>query len=140
MQSPQNPYTVLGVAIDAPLPAIRRAFHRLALELHPDKLPSGVTAGEREASEECFKAAANAYELLSDPLRRAAFDAGRGDPSSSSFCGRSSRDIFAEFFGEEDGAAAGGAGSNACDAPAVATVEPEAVSYTHLTLPTIYSV
>ena len=115
----QSPYTILGVAADAPLPAIRRAFHRLALELHPDKLRAGATHAERERSEEAFKAAANAYELLSDPVRRAAFDAGRGDPSASP-CSRSSRDIFAAYFGAWE---EGGGG----DAPAVAVVEPEEV-------------
>lgn len=116
----QNPYSILGVDADAPLPAIRRAFHRLALLLHPDKLPSGTTSAERVASEERFKAVANAYALLSDPARRAAFDAGGADPSPcASFSGRTSRDVFAEYFGghaEDDGAPF-----------EVATVEPEDV-------------
>jgi molecular chaperone DnaJ len=61
-------YEVLGVGRDASRDEIKRAYRRLALEHHPDKNP-----GNKEA-EERFKEAAAAYEVLSDPSRRAEYD------------------------------------------------------------------
>ena len=64
----RNPYEVLGVAQDASDEEIKKAYRKLALEHHPDKNPDDA------ASEARFKEAAAAYELLSDPGKRAAFD------------------------------------------------------------------
>ena len=61
-------YDVLGVAVNAPRPDIKRAYRALALRLHPDKCAS-PTANER------FKAVQEAYATLGDRSRRAAYDA-----------------------------------------------------------------
>ncbi len=64
----RDPYEVLGVARDADDGEIKKAFRRLARELHPD-----VNRHDPEA-EEKFKEAAEAYEILSDAERRATYD------------------------------------------------------------------
>ena len=61
-------YEVLGVERGASETEVKRAFRSLARELHPD-----VNAHDPEA-EEKFKAAAEAYEVLSDPEQRATYD------------------------------------------------------------------
>ena len=61
-------YDVLGVSIRAPAADVKRAYHALALRLHPDKCAS-PTANER------FKAVQEAYATLGDRSRRAAYDA-----------------------------------------------------------------
>ena len=66
---PRDYYEVLGVPRDADEAAVKKAFRRLARELHPD-----VNAHDPEA-EEKFKEAAEAYEVLSDPVRRQQYDA-----------------------------------------------------------------
>lgn len=90
-------YERLGVSRDASEREIKKAFRRLARELHPD-----VNGHDPEA-EEKFKAAAEAYEVLSDPERRATYDrygpeglrSGGFQPSGfGSFA-----DIFDAFFG-----------------------------------------
>ena len=65
---PRDYYEVLGVGRGAPEPEVKRAFRKLARELHPD-----VNAHDPEA-EEKFKEAAEAYEVLSDPERRQVYD------------------------------------------------------------------
>lgn len=72
-----NAYELLGVARDADLDAIKRAYRGLAKELHPD-----VNAGDAAASER-FKEITAAYNLLADRHRRAEYDltrAMRGGP------------------------------------------------------------
>ena len=64
-------YDVLGVPRDAPPEDIKKAFRRLARETHPDANPGDADAEAR------FRAAAEAYEVLSDPERRSRYD--RGD-------------------------------------------------------------
>jgi DnaJ-class molecular chaperone len=94
---PGDYYEVLGVARDANKAEVKTAFRRLARELHPD-----VNDHDPEA-EEKFKVAAEAYEVLSDPERRRAYDAygheglrGRGaQPGGFG----SVEDIFQAFFG-----------------------------------------
>ena len=66
---PRDYYEVLGVGRDADHGEVKTAFRRLARELHPD-----VNDHDPEA-EEKFKEAAEAYEVLSDPERRRAYDA-----------------------------------------------------------------
>ncbi len=101
-------YERLGVARDANETDIKKAFRRLARELHPD-----VNAHDPEA-ESKFKAAAEAYEVLSDPERRATYDrygaeglrSGGFQPSGfGSFA-----DIFDAFFGGGDPFGGGRAG------------------------------
>jgi DnaJ-class molecular chaperone len=72
---PMDPYQALGVAKDASQDDIRKAYRRLAKELHPDLNP-----GNRQA-EERFKEISSAYDLLSDPDKRARFDRGEIDAS-----------------------------------------------------------
>jgi len=61
-------YEVLGVAREASVDDIKKAFRRLAVKYHPDKNPDDSTAEER------FKEAAEAYEVLSDQDKRARYD------------------------------------------------------------------
>ena len=79
-----DPYVTLGVAKGASDEDIRRAFRKLAKELHPDLNPAN-SAG----TEEQFKKVSSAYEILSDPKKRRAFDRGeidaRGDPRRDGF-------------------------------------------------------
>jgi molecular chaperone DnaJ len=65
---PRDPYEVLGVAREADEQEVKKAFRQLARELHPD-----VNAHDPQA-EEKFKEAAEAYEILSDPERKATYD------------------------------------------------------------------
>ncbi|KAJ8909218.1 hypothetical protein NDN08_005910 [Rhodosorus marinus] len=64
-----NPYHVLGVDQDAGLDAIKRAFRKLARELHPD-----MTRLPKHLAEEQFRMASEAYELLSDESKRKEVD------------------------------------------------------------------
>ncbi len=66
--TPRDPYEVLGVARDATEQDVKKAFRKLARELHPD-----VNAHDPQA-EEKFREAAEANEILSDPERRATYD------------------------------------------------------------------
>ena len=70
----RNPYDVLGVARDASSDEIKAAFRRLAALHHPDRNPNDETAQDR------FKEINQAYQLLSDPQKRAAYD--RWGPSA----------------------------------------------------------
>jgi molecular chaperone DnaJ len=63
-----DPYSTLGVPRDASDDAIKQAYRRLAMQWHPDR-----NNGSKEA-EERFKAVSEAYEILRDPQKRAAFD------------------------------------------------------------------
>jgi DnaJ-domain-containing protein 1 len=61
-------YDVLDVGRDATDGEIKKAFRQLALRFHPDKNPADRVAEER------FKEANEAYAILSDPDKRAAYD------------------------------------------------------------------
>ena len=88
-------YEVLGVDRDASTDDIKKAYRRLARQLHPDVNP-GADASER------FKEVTHAYDVLSDPRQRQEYDlGGRGGPEM----GFGFSDIFETFFG---GAGRGG--------------------------------
>jgi molecular chaperone DnaJ len=95
----QDYYEMLGVDRAASEQEIKKAFRRLARELHPD-----VNSHDPEA-EEKFKQAAEAYEVLSDPWRRQTYDSfGREGLRSGGWSPRSAgfgsiEDIFEAFFG-----------------------------------------
>jgi molecular chaperone DnaJ len=101
-------YAVLGVERTADERTIKAAYRRLALELHPDRNP-----GDREC-ENRFKAVNEAYSVLSDPEKRAAYDRfghaglrGNGAAAAGGFEGFS--DIFSDIFDQF----MGGAGARA---------------------------
>src|ERR671937_388031 len=103
---PRDPYEVLGIARDADDAQIKKAFRRLARELHPD-----VNKHDPDA-EEKFKEAAEAYEILNDPERRATYDRyGHDGLRSGGFAPNfegfgSISDLFDAFFGSAFGASA----------------------------------
>jgi molecular chaperone DnaJ len=66
--SKRDYYEILGCARDASDATIKSAYRKLALKYHPDRNPGDA------AAEEEFKAAAEAYAIISDPEKRAAYD------------------------------------------------------------------
>jgi len=95
----QDAYELLGVQRGADERAIKKAFRALARQLHPD------VNSHDPAAEEKFKAAAEAYEVLSDPERRGVYDRHGWDGLDSRGFGQASHgfgsfsDIFEAFFG-----------------------------------------
>lgn len=113
--SKQDFYSVLGVARSATADELKKAYRRLAMQFHPDKNQGN------KAAEEKFKVISEAYEVLSDEQKRAAYDKfghsgtqgfgggqdgpfggnggfGRRGPGSSG--GDPFQDIFGEVFGD----------------------------------------
>ena len=109
--SKQDYYETLGVARNASDAEIKKAYRRMAMKFHPDRNPGDASA------EEHFKAAKEAYEVLSDPQKRAAYDqfghagvdpsaagggfSGAGSPFSDIF-----EDVFGDIFGGRGGRSA----------------------------------
>jgi molecular chaperone DnaJ len=107
-------YQVLGIARAATAEEIKRAYRRLARELHPDTNPD-------PGAETQFKEVAHAYEVLSDPERRQRYDTygddespSGGQPFGNGFGGFG--DIFDAFFGGGSPFGAGG-GSRTAGGP-----------------------
>lgn len=92
-------YEVLDVQRDCSDQELKTAYRRLAMQYHPDRNPNNP------AAEEKFKQASEAYQVLSDPQKRAAYDryghAGlNGGSGFEGFGGADLGDIFGDFFGE----------------------------------------
>ena len=72
-----NPYSILGVPKNASPGSIKKEYHRLARENHPDSKPGDTLAENR------FKEISGAYDILSNPARRKKFDAGEIDANGN---------------------------------------------------------
>ena len=95
-------YEVLGVPRNADQQAIKDAFRQLALQYHPDR-------NKEPGAEERFKEIAAAYAVLSDPQKRAEYDAGGvagvgGFSPEDLFSGVDFEDIFGGFGADFGGA------------------------------------
>ncbi|MGB1092636.1 MAG: molecular chaperone DnaJ, partial [Oceanobacter sp.] len=111
--SKRDYYEILSVGKDVDAKELKRAYRKLAMKYHPDRNPDDA---EAEAK---FKEATEAYEILSDADKRAAYDryghAGV-DPNSmggggySSAGGANFSDIFGDVFGDIFGGGGGGRG------------------------------
>ena len=91
-------YDLLGVSRDASPENIKKAYRKLAIKCHPDKNP-----GDKEA-EEKFKEISHAYEILSDPQKKAQYDqfgeaAFQGGGGFGGFNFHDPSDLFREVFG-----------------------------------------
>ncbi|MBF0462897.1 MAG: molecular chaperone DnaJ [Magnetococcales bacterium] len=110
---PRDLYEVLGIGRDAQEADIKKAYRKLAMELHPDRNPNDKSAEAK------FKEVNSAYEVLKDPKKRAIYDQyghaglGQGGPGGGGFSGDPSGfgggfgDIFEEFFGDIFGGGGG---------------------------------
>src|SRR5574344_1184925 len=109
MAEKRDYYEVLGVSKEATPEEIKKAYRKKAIEFHPDKNP-----GDKQA-EEKFKEAAEAYDVLSNPDKKARYDrfghAGMSGAAGGGFSsgGFSMDDIFSNF-GDIFGGRFGGGG------------------------------
>ena len=109
--SKRDYYEILGVARDSAGKDIKKAYRRVAMKFHPDRNP------DDKDSEEKFKEASEAYEVLSDSQKRAAYDqyghdAVNGNAGAGGFGGGNGNfgDIFGDVFGDIFGGGGGGGG------------------------------
>lgn len=103
MDNKRDYYEVLGVSKTATPEELKKAYRKLALKYHPDKNPGD------KAAEEKFKEAAEAYDVLNDPDKRAKYDqwghnmgptgfgGGAGGGGGFHASGMSMEDIFSQF-------------------------------------------
>ena len=92
MSDKRDFYEVLGVERDADAAELKRAYRKLAMELHPDRNP-----GDKE-SENMFKEASEAYQVLCDPEKRAYYDRyGHAAPTGPGGGFHDVHDIFSAF-------------------------------------------
>lgn len=95
-------YEVLGVDRNADADALKKAYRKLAIQYHPDR-QQGKSDAEKKEAEEKFKEAAEAYDVLSDPNKRARYDQlgpeGYDQMGGGGFSGggMSMEDIFRQF-------------------------------------------
>jgi molecular chaperone DnaJ len=105
--SKRDYYEVLGVARDAPEAELKKAYRRLAMKVHPDRNPNDAE------SEGKFKEVKEAYEILSDADKRAAYDRfGHAGVNGSQGMGGGfggGADAFSDIFGDVFGDIFGGA-------------------------------
>ncbi len=115
MATKRDYYEILGVPKNASEDEIKKAYRKLAMKHHPDR-NQGADAGAKEA-EARFKEAKEAYEMLSDAEKRAAYDQfghagvdpnmrGPGGAGAEGFGGFAEAfgDIFGDIFGQQRGA------------------------------------
>ena len=116
MASKKDFYELLGVSRSASADDIKKAYRKLAMQYHPDKNPGDAKA------EEMFKEMSNAYEVLQDEQKRAAYDrygheaftqggmggAGGGGGAGGFDFNASFADIFEDLFGMGGGQRGGG--------------------------------
>ena len=99
-------YEILGIARNASDAEIKKAYRRLAMKFHPDRNP------DDQAAEERFKECKEAYEVLADSRKRAAYDqfghAGVDPAMGAGGGGAGFRDVFDEVFGDIFGGRSGG--------------------------------
>ncbi|KAI0675509.1 DnaJ-domain-containing protein [Trametes maxima] len=76
MAAVQTLYDILGIPQTATADEVRKAYKIRALETHPDKLPPGAEEADVEAAEAEFRDVRTAFEVLSDPAKRKAYDNG----------------------------------------------------------------
>jgi molecular chaperone DnaJ len=95
MAARRDYYEVLGVQRDAAVAEIKKAYRKVAVQDHPDRTPGNAEAEER------FKAAAEAYAVLSDADKRARYDrfghAGVGGAAGNPFQGGFDPSVFGDF-------------------------------------------
>jgi len=109
-------YEILGISKSADASEIKKAYRKKAIEFHPDKNP-----GDKEA-EENFKKAAEAYEVLSDPQKKAKYDqfghqAFEGGGGGGGFHGGMNMDDIFSQFGDIFGGFGGGFGGGGNSGP-----------------------
>ncbi len=109
--SKQDYYEVLSVSRDADEATLKKAYRRLAMKYHPDRNPDDAVAEEK------FKEAKEAFEVLNDSQKRAAYDRfGHAGVDNSAgggqggFGGADFSDIFGDVFGDIFGGGRGGGG------------------------------
>src|SRR5690554_6028562 len=107
-------YDVLGVTRDTDEKEIKRAYRKLAMKYHPDRNPDDADAEAK------FKEATEAYDVLMDPNKRAAYDqfghAGvDGQAGGFGGGGASFSDIFGDVFGDIFGGGGRGRSNRGAD-------------------------
>ena len=112
-------YSILGVSKSANEDELKKAYRKLAMQYHPDKNPGNAEAEKK------FKIASEAYDVLKDPQKRAAYDrfghqaftnggmnsaSGGGQGAAGFDFSGSFSDIFEDLFGDFGGRRGGGGG------------------------------